>query len=237
MHLQPPVLKRMSRQLSAWEQSSDPRAVFLGCYTLMTQNMLGAIQAGEFHDPEWVGELLEHFAGYYFTALDQYDNPNHTAPAVWQLTFDSARQPGMHVLQNLLLGVNAHINYDLILALGDMLEPDWERLDPAGRELRRTDHDHVNRIIGRTLDAVQDTILERQAPEMELVDRLLGPFDEWLISSLVERWRDQVWGDAVNRIERTAEKERELLRVEFENECLRRAKLFLLDDFSHLLHV
>lgn len=229
------VLEQMNRQLSAWEQSSDPRAVFLGCYYLMTNNMVTAIEAGEFHDPQWVGELMAHFADYYFNALERYESADLEAPPVWQLTFDSARQPGLHAVQNLLLGVNAHINYDLILALGDMLAPEWERLDETQRQLRHADHDHVNLIIGRTTDSVQDSILERLDPEMDLVDRLMGSVDEWLTSKLIEHWRDQVWDDAVRRIERKQESERELLRLEFENECLSRAKLFLLNDFGYLL--
>lgn len=60
----------MNELLQQWEQTDDRRAIFLGCYALMTRNMLAGLNTGQFHDPRWVRALLEHFAGYYFDALD-----------------------------------------------------------------------------------------------------------------------------------------------------------------------
>lgn len=67
----PPTIDRMNCLVRAWEEARDRRAVFLGCYALMTGNMLRAVEAGRFRDPEWTGRLLERFAAYYFTALEQ----------------------------------------------------------------------------------------------------------------------------------------------------------------------
>ena len=63
----------MEALISQWETHADPRGVFLSCYCLMTRNMLAAIHRRDFHDPVWVGRLLDHFAGYYFAALDAYE--------------------------------------------------------------------------------------------------------------------------------------------------------------------
>lgn len=77
-------------------------------------------------------------------------------------------------MQNLLLGVNAHINYDLPLSLYDCLHQDWPLLDEPQRKLRQNDHETVNQIIGDTIDAVQDTVVEPLSPAMAVVDRLMG---------------------------------------------------------------
>ena len=52
-----------------------------------------------------------------------------------------------NVLQNLLLGINAHINYDLVLTIYDMPAPEWERLTEEQRRRRFQDHCTVNVII------------------------------------------------------------------------------------------
>ena len=221
------VIDRMQTLVEHWEQVSDRRAEFLTCYRLMTSSMFVAIDAGEFHDPVWVTCLLHHFAEYYFVALEDYEHGSAGTPAVWRLTFDTVRQRDVLVLQNLLLGINAHINYDLVLALVDLLESDWESLTPEHRQMRYEDHHHVNEIIGRTVDSVQDQVVERALPIMEFVDDLLGPVDEWIASRTIGHWREAVWNAAVQMLESSDEEEREMLRGEVEAEALRRAQTIL----------
>ncbi len=47
---EPPALARMTALVEQWEARQDRRAIFLGCYRLMTRNMLDAIEADRFHD-------------------------------------------------------------------------------------------------------------------------------------------------------------------------------------------
>jgi len=220
----------MLAEVASWQEDGDSRSLFLECYRMMTENMLQAVQDGEFHDSAWVENLVDHFSGYYFTALDAYRQDPGQSPAVWRLAFDKASENRLHSIQNLLLGVNAHINYDLILALGDLLEPDWSQLDETQRRQRYEDHSHVNQVIGRTIDIVQDTLIEPREPLMDIVDRLLGPMDEWLISYLIDRWRDEVWDQAVLRVESSSLDERERLRLAAEDEAIQRARRILLVD-------
>ena len=88
---------------------------------MMTNNMLIAIDQDEFHDPEWVSILLHRFADYYFEALDKYEAGDIQTPVVWEVAHDAATERKIFVLQNLLLGVNAHINYDLVVTLVELL--------------------------------------------------------------------------------------------------------------------
>jgi hypothetical protein len=218
----------MSAQVDAWQAQGDHRAAFLGCYMQMTGNMMAALDAGEYNDPEWVRPLLERFADYYFDALAQYEQERVQAPAVWQMAHDTARRPDSFVLHNLLLGVNAHINYDLVLTLVDMLQDEWPYHSEQRRAQRHADYCHVNDIIGRTVDAVQDTIIERAEPEMDLLDRALGPLDEWMIGHLIGRWRENVWQQAAQLIETADVEERELIRRAVEAETIHRAEALLM---------
>ena len=235
MNDQQPVAEHMKLQVQDWIKSSDRRAIFLECYWLMTQNMLAAVAAGEFHDGEWANSLLHRFAEYYFDALELYERDDPETPAVWSQAHDAAAEPETMVMQNLLLGVNAHINYDLVFALADTLEREWDDLPTRRREQRYADHCHVNIIIGQTVDSVQDQIIERWVPAMGIVDVVLGPVDEWITSHLIAHWRDEVWERAVRLMATRAQDKRERFRQQVEDITLKRADVIVLDDVGSVL--
>ena len=211
---------RMTELVDQWEAVQDRRAIFLGCYRLMTRNMLNAIEAGRFHDGMWVSHLLERFAEYYFAALDRYEQDGLTSP-VWELAFNATRDQNVTTLQHLLLGVNAHINHDLVFSLYDLLQPEWAEATPDQRAARHADHEMVNRIIGETTDAVQDQVVERFSPWTDFLDKMLGPVDEWLTSHLISQWREEVWENAVRYLESATPEEREALRQHIEQQTVR----------------
>jgi len=216
-----PVITRMQFLITAWESQQDARAIFLSCYRMMTNNMLTAVRRNEFADPLWVDRLLNLFADYYFVALDRYERSPASAPSVWRLAFDASLEDGVTPLQKLLLGVNAHINYDLVLTLVDLLGPEWNNISEDRRKLRYADHCLVNDIIGRTIDAVQDDVLEKAMPVMDVFDKLLGRLDEYLISQLITRWRENVWQHTVRLLDCTEQAERQRLLVTVEDESMR----------------
>lgn len=222
------VTEQMQALVAHWEKNGDHRCIFLDCYRRMTDNMLASLEAERFHDEEWVNRLLHRFAEYYFEALDAYEGEKSHSPAVWQLTHDVAAQEETSVLQHLLLGVNAHINYDLALALRDLLSPEWDSLSPEARQQRYEDHLLVNQIIAETIDTVQDEVVERHDPDLDLIDKLFGPVDEWAIAQVIARWRDDVWETACRLLEVEAEAEQEQIRAHLEARSLRRARIFLL---------
>lgn len=220
----------MKGYIRKWEQKSDPRATFLGCYLLMTENMLAAIEDRQFNDPDWVKSLLERFAVYYLDALKAYDREVSKAPRVWIKVHGATLHGGTHALQDLLLGINAHINYDLVLTLVDLLESEWAQLNQLERQQRHDDHNLVNQIIHDTIDSVQDQILEKLLPEMDIVDKLLGRLDEWMISELIAHWRDEVWQQAIDLVETIDPDERERKRRVIEHRTQTRASAILLED-------
>lgn len=216
----------MSALAESWEQCGDSRSIFLRCYGLMTQSMLAALRDDRFQDPQWVSELLHHFADYYFDALDRYEQGYGNTPQIWTHAHDASRERDLFVLQHLALGVNAHINYDLIFALADMLLPEWPTASEQLRQQRYQDHCKVNAIIAETVDNVQDSVVEEQVPWFDLIDEVLGPIDEMLVSRLIANWRDEVWEQAVEVVEAQGAERTEALRQQIEAQALQRAGLF-----------
>lgn len=222
------VAQRMQAQVAQWQQARDRRAIFLQCYAMMTENMLEGVANGRFHDGPWVTHLLHHFAGYYFDALEAYD-AGERCTAVWTLAHDAATKKRANVLQNLFLGVNAHINYDLALTVYDLLHAEWPGLPPAQRRAHYEDYCLVNAIIAETIDAVQDEVVERQSPLMALIDWLGGPVDEFIVAELITHWREDVWRYAQEMLAAPNEAERERVRQTLEQAALQRGRVILGD--------
>jgi hypothetical protein len=216
-------VSRMQALIDGWEPVRDRRAIFLTCYLMMTRNMLVHAAGGGFHDTPWMSALLYRFIEYYFDALDAWGRAPDQAPAAWQRAFDATQQPDLHVLQNLMLGVNAHISYDLVYALLDVLRPDWDALDEARREQRFQDYVIVNRVICETLDAVQDGVVERYSPAMNWVDRGFGRLDEWTTERMIARWREDAWESALALLA-APDADRDALCAEVEARAVRRAE-------------
>jgi hypothetical protein len=229
---------RMQILADRWEAKDDKRCIFLGCYTLMTGNMLAALDRDEFHDSPWVRQLLTHFAKYYFDALDAFERNDAATPAVWRVAHEAAATHRTMTLQHLFLGVNAHINFDLALTVVDMLENEWQHMPPEQRRKRYEDYCMVNEIIARTIDEVQDQVIRRHSPALGLVDALLGRLDERVIVHQIAKWREQVWEFAVSLLEFPRGERRDNIVALIEAMALERSDAILfregLASFKHL---
>lgn len=222
------VVRRMDARIATWTHRGDGRAVFLQCYRIMTGNMLGALRRdasrGGFHDPVWVKGLLQRFADSYFRALRQYESGSPATPRIWQQAHDVSLSGEAPAATRLLLGINAHINYDLVLTLYEWLRPEWDGCSAAVRTSRYADHCQVNTIISASIDAVQDDVLSPQMPLTGILDTLLGPVDEMLISELVAAWRETVWQSACELLDAATPDERAAVIAQVEERSLRIAE-------------
>ena len=180
-----------------------------------------ALEDGRFQDSKWVENLLRHFAEYYFDALDCYECSKETAP-IWCNVHDITRDRSLHEIQYLLIGVNAHINYDLVFAIYDVLKEEWPNLSEELRTLRYEDHCQVNEVIAESIDEVQDTILEPESFTMKLIDSAFGRVDEYLLSVLIRKWRQTVWDNVTILLDFQSESEADRMRHNLEQSVIRR---------------
>jgi hypothetical protein len=214
------IIQRMESLALEWENRKDPRAIFLRCYSMMSANMMDSINAHRFQNKEWVWRLLHRFADYYFDALACFDC-GEAVPPVWQKVHNISTQKKLHVLQHLLLGVNAHINYDLVLTLYDMLAEEWDKLSIEERKSRYLDHVLVNTIIAETIDKVQDEVVEQYSPAMNLIDKAMGRLDEKILVGLISKWRASVWENALIMINSPDDEQKEAARQKLEIHVLK----------------
>lgn len=215
------LMAKMQAQIHVWEQADDDRVIFLKCYSMMTGNMLQTVSDNGFHDGVWVTELTHRFADYYFDALQGFENNGR--PPVWTTTFETAQHKNVNVMQNLLLGINAHICYDLIFALVDSIHDEWKGLSEENRKHRYQDYCTVNDVIGMTVDAVQDEVVEAYSRFMIAVDYAFGRLDEWMIHTLIKRWRDQVWDQSMAYMSASPD-ERPALKQQYTEQAEQRSR-------------
>lgn len=184
--------RRLTELLEAFDARGDRRSAFLTIYARVTGAVGDRVESGWFDDPEWVADYLVDFANAYREAFVAYERESYDeVPPPWRVAFDAALAGDTLVLQDALLGVNAHINYDLTYTLASV------GIDPE-RTLKHADHDHVDVILGRLVDAVQDTLVDvYDALGVSNADVLLGDVDEQVMLIGLTTGRDFAWANAV----------------------------------------
>ncbi len=183
--------RRLAELQRAFATREDDRAVFLAVYARTTEAVAARIERDEFEDPDWVADYLVAFANRYREAVHDYERGDLSAVAdPWQLAFDSAAAPDSLVIQDALLGVNAHINYDLAFALADV------GID-SERSAKLADHRAVTEVLRTIVDDIQDLLAETYAPGLERVDESMGRADERLAIFTIDECRSSAWRNAV----------------------------------------
>jgi len=183
--------RRLDELLEAFEARDDRRSMFLTVYSRVTEAVGKRIDRGGFEEPDWVADYLVTFANLYREAVHDFEAGNLNALAdPWQLAFEAAEQEGYHALQHVALDINAHINYDLALALDEV---GIER----NRGRKRADHAAVNEVLGRLVDGNQDRLAEKYDPSIAAIDESLGDLDDLFSILTIDKCRGSAWRTAV----------------------------------------
>jgi hypothetical protein len=187
------VHDRLAATETHFRDRRDRRAVFLTVYVAMTGRVRAGIEGSTFDDPTWVRRYLVAFAERYREALVAFERDERVAPA-WRVAFGASLSGETLVIQDALLGINAHIVNDLAFALDDVGVGVGEE-----RDRRHADHLAVNRVLKALADVVQTTLVEVYAAAgLEAADGLLGRFDEEATLVGLRAARAFAWENAVS---------------------------------------
>lgn len=208
----------------------DRRAVFLTVYGQMSREMQRRVELGLFRDNTWVAQYTVAFANLYREACEAYD-AGRIVPKSWRIAFDTAKKGAALVSQDLLLGINAHINNDLALALERV------SIDPR-RDERLADHMTVNDVLRSLTDAVSERISALYAPGLAELDACAGTLDEEVSNFSLGVARENAWEAAVALANARSELERRAVRRLLEIRAAAVARLILVPNLSPaLVHV
>jgi hypothetical protein len=183
-------------------ERQDRRCMFLTLYRVVSAEMRRQVAAGAFDDPEWVHRYAVAFANLYRQAFDAYEaGQRGRVPTSWRLCFDAAATGRTLVLQDVFLGVNAHVNHDLAYALfGVSIDPDRAR--------RYRDHAAVNRVLGSVTERATMQLAGLYAPGLTTLDNCAGELDEMISLFSLEVARESAWESALGLANARGEIER-----------------------------
>src|SRR6476660_1012798 len=164
------VATKMQSRLEGLGPQDASLQEFLGTYRRTTIAVGKAVDDGLFEDPAWVERWDVAFAELYLDALDLHLSGGRP-PRPWRLAFEAPSD--LPALRQVLLGINAHVNYDLPQALLGVISDD-DFTDPAVMDSRRRDHERIDGVLASRV-AAEDAELATQG--RTLLDRVLQPLN------------------------------------------------------------
>lgn len=219
------TVKQVESALEQFEmwciKNNDLRGVFATAYLQITTAIAEELSRKSFNDNEWSALYLIRFANLYREALLNYEKKDHQlVPKSWKLAFDLAGENEGFIIQHLLLGINAHINHDLALALNDV------GID-SKREEKYQDHTEINIILEKATNDLKQGIAEKYAPILVRLDRGLGSIDDDVTAFSIPKAREHAWAMAVALAVSRSDIEKNILQTSLDEQSAVVARLIL----------
>lgn len=180
------VVDGLKRLKSGYVARGDRRGAFATIYVVTTTTLHDWIRQDRFASRDLFGDYLVTFANAYRAALAASESSG-PLPGAWRVALD-AQSPST-LLEDLMLGINAHVNHDLPFAIVD-----------AGLDTRcplcRRDHEIFNEALRKALPRARREIASIYRPYLTGLNRLFGGLLDRRIARSVVRARDQAWAAA-----------------------------------------
>jgi hypothetical protein len=167
----------------------DGLACFNRMYLDVTTKVNAQIDQGLYADPAFMTELDVVFANLYFAAADVAGKPA-AVPLPWRPLVERRATVGIESIQFALAGMNAHINYDLPVAVVNTCTA-LATSPEAGQHC--ADYQKVDQL----LDAAEQAIRQSFETAAELaVDHRLGAVATLICNWSINGARDLAWNNA-----------------------------------------
>ena len=177
------VLGQLDAVIAESTRENSPASIFAYVYRRTTAQIKQAIQDKEFNDNEGMEKFDVHFANKYLEAYYQFKE-NKPCSAPWAVAFETGPYK-LTILQHIILGMNAHINYDLGITGYEMAPSD-------NIEGIKSDFMSVNQILNSLTNEMQSR-LSRVSRLMFLLDWIGKNSDEEIINFSMVKAREQAW--------------------------------------------
>jgi hypothetical protein len=187
------VLVALDQILDECQRERTPLGYFPALYRHVTQTVGEGIRHGDvFKNGARMEKLDVAFANRYLAAWAEWRQGGDPSRC-WRVAFEAWATPRMTILQHLLLGMNAHINFDLAIAAAQTC---------PGAQIHglQADFMAINEILADLLDDVKED-LAALSPWLGLLDRLGGRSDDALVNFSMRKARDMAWSMAVKLAE------------------------------------
>jgi hypothetical protein len=165
---------------------ADGVACFTFLYTTITKRVRDGINTGFFADGAFLSKLDVTFANRYFAAL-QAAATSQATPRSWQVLIDARADQRVESIQFAMAGVNAHINFDLALAVIDTCVALGTRPQDGSQH---ADYQKINQIFGEEMQNLREHF---ESSLVLSVDKATSPVLNLIDDNLVVVLRDGAW--------------------------------------------
>ena len=180
------ILKEMDAIVD-WSIAYESRAgYFAALYRRVTRTIRERIGTGYFDDDQRMETLDVTFATRYLTALKQWQSSDPAISACWKVAFDAVAESDMIILQDLMVGMNAHIDYDLGIASAQVAG------SMEGLRSLHGDFDKINALLACLVPTVFSEIGEL-SPLIHLIEDFGESDEETLVDKMMDVARDFAW--------------------------------------------
>jgi hypothetical protein len=182
-------IRRLRRLQRRW--GCDHRAVFATTYLELTKTLREALRERPhlLRYPRYLYVEDALFANVYFNSI-RAARRGKPVPEAWAIAFDAAESADLNGAQDMLLGINAHVQNDMPFVLAAL------GLRTRSGASRKPDHDAINEVLDRSYPAVVGAVRDRFDPQVGLTNSDSTPVDDVAGLELVKGWREQVWRNA-----------------------------------------
>jgi hypothetical protein len=182
------VLRILDGIIADTKAKSDPLGYFAALYRQVTLTVKQKIAAGYFDDGPRMERFDALFANRYFAAYDAWTSGGKPTQS-WQMAFQGMRSGQLIILQDLLVGINAHINLDLGVVTG-------ETFQGAALQGFHDDFNKINQVLSTLLPKVEDTVGEF-SPLLGILAKIGGKDAIEVLDFSMDAARDDAWMHAV----------------------------------------
>ena len=182
-------IRRLRDRQRKW--GCDHRAVFATTYLELTKELRQLLRERPdfLRYPRYLYTEDALFANVYFNAI-RAARRGEPVPPAWEIAFDAAKSKDLNAAQDMLLGINAHVQNDMPFVLAAL------GLRTRGGESRKIDHDAINHVLDRAYERVVHAVRDRFDPQVGLTNSDSTPVDDVAGLELVKGWREMVWRNA-----------------------------------------
>jgi hypothetical protein len=183
----------------------DARAAFPDVYGIITRRVAESVEICDrtggdgafFLEPQWISRLAGRFCERYLETLAWSLGGGAQDAGAWDTTYGALHHAGTFPLQHVLLGLSAHINFDLAIGIYRTIV-EHGRTDAATLRRYKHDHDAVNDLLRASIPEAFDHLISRHHCEASaLIFRRTYAFAEWATMHILSSWRARVWDDAM----------------------------------------
>lgn len=169
----------------------DHRAVFATTYLELTKVMRSAMRQNPhlFADRRYMFYEDTLFVNYYFRMLRSVDQ-GRPIPEAWRIAIDAAASGDDNAGQDMLLGINAHVQRDMPYVVAQL------GLVRRNGASRKPDHDRFNDVLNSAYEPVVEAIRNRYDGIIALTNASWDPLDDIGGMEMVKGWREGVWRNA-----------------------------------------